>query len=490
MKTHLVLTIDIGTSSCKVCIFDAQGEILKTSKREYPVFSPAPGFAEQDPEEIYQAIKEAARETLEDVSPREVEFISFDTMLHSFLLVDHEGAPLYPLLNWMDTRCADEVEKLKPPYRERKLYFKNAAPLHTIYHIPRTWWFKENQPHLWEKASRVLSIKDWILGKITGELCCDYSTASATGLLNLSSFSWDEEILSFSGVSSDKLPSLVAPEHTAPLKEGDFTEDTGLLPGTPVIWGGGDGPFANLGDGAFREGEMVVTVGSSGAVRMCSPHPVFDPGERSWCYYLADGIWVGGGAINNGGIVYSWIKDLVGEEDWEWDIHRQRPIFLPFLTGERSPNWNAYARGVLFGLSYFHQRSALLQAAFEGVAFRIRSTYDLLQEIMGKPHRIVISGGFASSDKGQRVLCDVLGVPVELSSYPSAPAKGAFLLSCKLEGKVSSLNELPDSFFPSYPVIEPHPEAQKFYEEFYQFYQKVYYKNQELFQEFSRFHLA
>ena len=124
-------------------------------------------------------------------------------------------------------------------------------------------------------------------------------------------------------------------------------------------------PFANLGDGAFREGEMVVTVGSSGAVRMCSPHPVFDPGELSWCYYLADGIWVGGGAINNGGIVYSWIKDLVGEEDWGGIFIDNVLSFFPFLTGERSPNWNAYARGVLFGLSYFHQRSALLQAAFE-----------------------------------------------------------------------------------------------------------------------------
>ena len=268
-------------------------------------------------------------------------------MLHSFLLVDREEVPLYPLLNWMDTRCADEVERLKPLYRERKLYFKNAAPSHHITSPDLV--VQKSTSSVGENFSSSQH-KDWILEKITGELFCDYSTASATGLLNLSSFSWDEEILDFAEFLLINFP-LEVPEHTAPLKEGDFTKDTGLLPGTPVIWGGGDGPFANLGDGAFREGEMVVTVGSSGAVRMCSPHPVFDPEERSWCYYLADGIWVGGGAINNGGIVYSWIKDLVGEEIGSGIFIDNAS--LSSFNRRAEPQLNAYARGFYSGYPIF-----------------------------------------------------------------------------------------------------------------------------------------
>ncbi|MCX6090505.1 MAG: FGGY-family carbohydrate kinase, partial [Candidatus Atribacteria bacterium] len=206
--------------------------------------------------------------------------------------------------------------------------------------------------------------------------------------------------------------------------------------------------------------------------------PVFDPAGRCWCYYLADGIWVAGGGINNGGIVYSWMKDIAGESDcWEIDLHRPRPLFLPFLVGERSPNWDAYARGVLFGLSYFHDRDALMQSTFEAVAFRIRSIEEMLQRVVGEPHRVVVSGGFAISEKGSRVLCDTLGVPVFLSSLPSAPTKGAFLLSRKVLGEVTTLDQLSPDYFPDNPLLEPIPERVQFYTELYRFYLKLYQAN-------------
>ncbi len=489
---ELFLTVDIGTSSCKVCVFNREGVVLASTKRDYPTLSPHPGFAEQDPEEMYRAVKEATRECLTSFPPSSFAALAFDTMLHSFLLVGEDGSPLYPLLNWMDTRSAQETEELREEYLTYGFYRESATPLHTIFHPPRIRWFARGKEEIWGKTWKILSIKDWILWRLTGILACDFSTASATGLLHLDRVSWSENILRWLGVSEERLPSLCPPEHSASLQEGDFTRETGLPAGLPVVWGGGDGPFANLGEGAFRQREMVVTVGSSGAVRMCERHPVFDLRGRSWCYYLADGIWVGGGAINNGGIVYSWITQLLKESgaDFRLEISRERPLFLPFLTGERSPNWNAYARGILFGLSYFHTPHALIQAAFEGVAFRVRSIYEMLQEVMGSPHRVIVSGGFAISEHGQRVLCDVLGIPVEVSSYPSASAKGAFLLTLKVLGEVKHLEELPQYLFLTNPQIAPIEEHKNFYDKLYGLYEEIYRRNAELFPRFVALGLA
>lgn len=486
-----ILTIDIGTSSCKVGLFDLSGTIQATAKSEYPTLSPQPSFAEQDALSIYFGIIQAIKEVLSNYSPARVIALACDTMLHSTLLLDREGNPLYPLLNWMDTRCQDEVEAFNQKYQEKRFYFRNGVPLHTIYTLPRLHWFQKHYPSLLQSTWKIATIKDWFLGKITGEWCCDYSTASGTGLLNLTNKCWDEEIVSCAQVFPNQLLPLCEPDYHAPLQDGSFTQETGLLPGIPVIWGGGDGPFANLGEGMFHQREMVITVGSSGAVRMCDHQPVFDPKQRSWCYYLADGIWVGGGAINNGGIVYSWMSDLLNDDiQWEINPRQPHPLFLPFLTGERSPNWNAQARGILFGLSYFHSKAALMQSACEGIAFRIRSIYELLKDIIGNPSRVVVNGGFGTSPKGSSILCDVLGIPIQLSELPSAPCRGAFFLAMKSLGQVTSLDEISQKNSSPSTVLQPVSDHYAFYDRLYRFYEKVYQANQGLFQEFSEFHLA
>ncbi len=490
MHRRLVLAVDIGTSSLKVCVFDLSGGMLFATKREYPTYSPRPGYAEQDPEAIFSALLDALKDVTSRFPGDAPEALTFDTMLHSFLLVDGEATPLAPLLNWMDTRSFQEVEEFRKTYEEEGLYALTAAPLHTIYHPPRILWFMKHAPDLFRKAARILSIKDWILFRLTGELASDYSTASGTGLFELERKSWSETISCLLGISRDLFPPLCEPDFSSPLRNEDFAREVGLPSGIPVVWGGGDGPFANLGEGCFREREMVVSVGSSGAVRMCARRPVFDPRGQSWCYYLASDIWVGGGAINNGGIVFSWMRDLVKEEEVYLDPFRRRPLFLPFLTGERSPYWDPYARGILFGLSFFHTREELLQAAYEGVAFSVRALFEMLRRVMGDPERVVIGGGFALSGIGRRVLCDVLGVPVAVSTYPSSSAKGAFLVALKALGEISSFEELPPEFFPVEEVLAPEKEAASLYGELFRLWERLYEANAPLFREFIRFGLA
>ncbi len=490
MGKRFFIAVDIGTSALKVCVFDFQGNVHHTAKREYPTVSPRPGYAEQNPEDIFAAFVDALKEVTASFPQNTFEAVTFDTMLHSFLLVDKDGVLLTPLLNWMDTRSFQEVEAFRKIYEEERLYEYTAAPLHTIYHPPRILWFKKHAQDLLAKASKVLSIKDWMLWRLTGELFCDYSTASGTGLLELEKKTWSERICQLLGIPLELLPPLCEPELSLPLKNQDFAFEVGLPPGIPVVWGGGDGPFANLGEGCFREGEMVVSVGSSGAARMCAQRPVFDPQRQSWCYYLASGIWVGGGAINNGGIVFSWMRDLVKEEEVTIDPFGRRPLFLPFLTGERSPYWDPYARGILFGLSFFHTPQEFLQAAYEGVAFSVRAVFEVLRRVMGDPKKVVIGGGFALSQTGRRVLCNVLGVPVAVSTYPSSSAKGAFILALKALGAISSFEELPSDFFPLEETLFPEKEASLFYAELFQLWERLYKVNASLFRECIRLGLA
>lgn len=491
MGRDLTLTVDIGTSSCKVCLFDPVGNLCGGSSRDYPSFSTQPGFAEQDPETIEGAVTEAVREAISSCRPDDISLLCFDTMLHSFLLVDGAGKALAPLITWMDTRSAGEVEAMREDFERENLYARCAAPLHTIYHLPRLRWFRKNRPDLLDQADKVVSIKDWLLHRLTGVSAEDHSTASATGLLDLATLDYDPALLEMGGIRKNLLSPLCPPEFTAPLGRSGFSCSTGLAEGLPVMWGGGDGPLANLGEGVYHPGEMLVTVGSSGAVRMVADQPVFDPGKRTWCYVLADGLYVGGGAVNNGGIVYSWVRDLVGEHgDIDLDPGRPRPLFLPFLAGERSPNWNAYARGIWFGLSYFHSPTALVQSALEGVGFQVRSIYDMLREVMGDPRRVVLSGGFAVSGHGRRVLTDVLGRSVEVSGLPSASARGAFLLSRKALGEVATIADLSGDFFPPRSLEEPVSERQAQYEELYRFYQVIYRRNADLFRDYARFGLG
>ncbi|WP_427366122.1 gluconokinase [Candidatus Caldatribacterium saccharofermentans] len=490
MTQGLFLCADIGTSSLKVCVFDQSGNILFSTKREYPTLSPAPGYAEQDPGEIFSALAGAVKEAVSSFPGSSFEALSFDTMLHSLLLVDGNFTPLAPLWNWMDTRSFQEVEEFRESYEKERLYELTAAPLHTIYHPSRILWFRKHHGGLWERVSKILSIKDWVLVQLTGELCCDCSTASGTGLLEVQRKAWSRKMCDLLGISPELLPPLVEPDFAAPLMNREFAASTGLPLGIPVVWGGGDGPFANLGEGCFREGEMVVSVGSSGAVRMCALRPVIDPGKRAWCYYLASDIWVGGGAINNGGIVFSWMRDLLREGEVTLDLSRRRPLFLPFLTGERSPYWDPYARGILFGLSFFHTPEALLQAAYESVAFSIRAVFDMLREVMGEPRKVVIGGGFALSENGKRVLCDVLGVPVAVSSYPSSSAKGAFLVALKALGYVRSFEEFPEEFFPTEGQVTPDANAHALYEKLFRLFKRLYEVNAPLFREFAKLGLA
>ena len=300
-------------------------------------------------------------------------------------------------------------------------------------------FLREALPGVFERARLYLGIKDFVLRQLLGEAVCDASLASTTGLLDLGSGHWDELALGAAGISADRLPRVVSPCAVFRLP-GPSAAALGLPAGLPVIPGGSDGAMANLGSGAAGPDKLAVSIGTSAAVRLTLASPHLDPSGRTFCYRLDDRRFIAGGASNNGGNVLDWLgRDVFGAAArfpgfWPrppgWPRGRDGLLFVPYLRGERAPVWDTAAVGVVPWATHRHGRAQLVRAAVEGVVFNLRQIADAL------PHwaacrSIALSGGAAQDPLWQRVVADVFGKPVEVSSPGAADASvlGAVMLA-------------------------------------------------------------
>jgi gluconokinase len=433
MKTPAMIGVDLGTTSAKASAHDPRGNALGSCSREYPLRTPMPGRAEQDPREIFAAtlevIREAAREA--QAAGAEVRGVSFSAAMHTLLALDDRHEPLTPSITWADNRAAEQAEKIKA--EQPGIYHRTGVPIHPMAPLAKLLWFREEDPETFGRARRWVSIKEYVLHRLSGEFAADYSIASATGLFNIHELDWDEGALGLLELREDRLPTLVPTTHTLKLG-GEYAAELGLEPGTPLVVGASDGVLANLGVGATEPGVAALTIGTSGAVRMVVPEPRTDPDGRTFCYALVPGKWVVGGPINNGGIAFQWARDRLFE-DLDYGaleaLAREAPpgsdglIFLPYLTGERAPHWNPDVKGVLFGLTLEHGREHVARAVMEGVAYQLHSVARTLPE---RPREYRATGGFARSELWRQILSDVFCSEVLYPESPESACFGAALL--------------------------------------------------------------
>jgi gluconokinase len=405
--------------------------------------------------------------------------------MHSSLLVDAGGAPLAPALTWADQRADAVARRLRAQADRPGLYERTGCPLQPIYHVAKLRWWAENEPALTSRAALFVTLKDYIVFRLTGHWLADISIYSATGLLDIHRYTWDEEALSLAGVTPGKLPALASPLTLV----GQLTEASARLTGLPiqipVILGASDGGLANLGAGASLPGQSVITVGTSGAVRRIVAQPFLDittasagdsspVQERTWCYLLAEGRWFAGGAINNGGLAVQWIREkfyadlteAAGYQRMFQDAEEIPPgsdgvSVLPYFAGERSPYWNANARAAITGLGLESDRRHIARAVLEGVAYRLGDIWDALRAPeAGEPVRL--TGGILASPIWAQIVCDVIGAPIAAVESGDASAVGAAMLGFVALGLAPSLDELARRVQPGI-HWQPDPERSAFY---------------------------
>jgi len=439
----VLLAVDIGTTNVKGAIFPPEGSPASASKRISLEIDSALGTAEQDPEEIAQAVFSVIKELASKVHGR-VGAVAFSSQMHALGTLSRSGRPKTKLLTYFDTRAAPlarEVEKVG-----YELYLETGCPPLHVYPLAKILYLKSRGAV--ESGDRfLLSAKDYVLLKLTGEHVLDLPTASGSQLLDVKRLRWSGLALSLAGLDESSLPRLVEGEEPLPVTR-EAAEQLGLPSGTPVYPGVSDAAANQLGVGATREGELAVNLGTSAAVRALSEQTIFDDERmRFFVYYAGKGRWLIGGAVNNGGIVLEWLASNFLQAEVEYARLASAPlgdlldrvisssppgarglVVLPFLAGgERFPVRSSAARGLIYGLSLAITRADIARAMLEGVAFTLRWIYSAMLERGVKKARLLrVGGGAASLRSWRQILADVFEASVCYSPGEESALKGLY----------------------------------------------------------------
>ncbi|SEN69932.1 gluconokinase [Lihuaxuella thermophila] len=505
--SKVFIGIDIGTTNTKAVVFGPKGRIMGSHSVEYPLHHPHPSWSEQDPDRILQAVIDCVRNAVlkAGVNRNAITAVGLSTAMHSLIVLDGAGRRLTNSIIWADNRSVEQAEKIKNEWSGHEIYKRTGTPIHPMSPLSKILWMKERDAETFNKAAKFISIKEYILYQLFHQLVVDYSIASATGMFNLQELNWDQEVLKLLGIREDQLSAPVPTTYALTGMDREIATQIGIHPDTPFVIGASDGVLANLGVGAIETGEIAVTIGTSGAVRTVTDRPLTDDQGRTFCYALTDKHWVVGGPTNNGGILLRWLRDEFAAPEVEvakklgidpYDLMIQYAekipagseglLFLPFLSGERSPYWNANARGLFFGISLQHKREHFIRAVLEGVVMSVFSVAVALRDLTGPAKDVRASGGFARSSLWRQILSDVMGYELLVPESHEASAFGAAFLARYAMGEVDSLKTIKDWIQITH-RHQPDLHNTQTYLQLYYMYERVYRKLEDEFHILAQF---
>lgn len=482
MSVRAVIGLDIGTTSVKAVAFTKSGHVVGEAEVEYPLYTPHPGWAEQDPLEIEKSTIMVFKTLIEKYSldASNIIAVGLSSAMHSLICIDQNGEPLSNSITWADGRSAGQAAQLRNS-QGRSIYQQTGTPIHPMSPLVKLLWMKEHQYEPYKKADKFISIKEFLLFRWFGSQVVDYSIASATGLFDLKTLSWNSEALMLAGISEDQLFTPVPPTEVLTGINREIAEKTGLPKDIRFVVGASDGPLANLGNGAINPGETAITIGTSGAIRQIVSEPRTDEKQETFCYTITDSLALIGGPTNNGGIVFRWVRDLLGQ-DLSYNqltelASHVKPgaeglLFLPYLNGERAPMWNSNVRGNLFGLSLRHGKEHIVRAALEGVIYSIYHVGEALERLAGTPTKIYASGGFARSPLWLQILADVFNHEVQVPISHQSSSWGAAWFALLGVGEVNSLSEIKESI-PMQGSYIPNQDHHLIYKEMFNQYKVI-----------------
>jgi gluconokinase len=441
MQPYL-LGIDIGTGSTKAVAVNFNGDAIGSSQHYYPIKNPKPGYSEQEPALILSAFTNCITDIVSKTGQAPYA-ISFSSAMHSVIPVDINGNALADMITWADARSEAIAQKLRDSAQGAIIYETCGTPVHAVSPLCKLIWLHDNQPALFAATHKFISIKEYIWYHLFNEFQIDYSIASSTGMFDIKQLKWNTESLALAGITAGKLSAPVNTIYKRTDLNAALTQSLNLNPNTPFIIGASDGCCANLGSFVTTPDTASLTIGTSGAVRITSPRPVYNYGAMIFNYLLNQNTFVCGGAVNNGGIVLQWLlksfldKKLPGHTDYE-DAFSQIStipacseglIFLPYLYGERAPLWDTKSCGVFFNIKPQHTKAHFLRAGLEGICFALNNVLQTVEQSSVPIHQLNISGGFITSVVWTQILADITGKNLAIVQQADASAIGAVFLA-------------------------------------------------------------
>jgi xylulokinase len=471
----LILGIDLGTSSVKALLVNELGQVLGQGNQTYPINSPQPGWAEQDPQAWWDATARAVRQATASIPARKsIDAIGLSGQMHGTVLLNQHGRILHPAVIWPDQRSIKQVEEITRLIGTKQLVNITGSPIAAGFQAATVRWFQQVEGEIWSSVHHVLLPKDYLRWRMTGEFASDASDGSGTLLLDGKERDWSPLILSKLDIDPDLLPPIQSSLTAVGGLVQSAAEDIGLTPGIPVITGAADTASGLLGAGAtdlLPSFEFIVDE----LGRMHTFCSALEPQSQQAGWYMM-------GATLSAGQSLNWLRDglfgLIGEDAYDrmtaWA--EQAPpganglIFLPYLVGERTPLMDPQARGAFLGLTLDHRRAELVRAVMEGVTFSLFAAYLVLLEFGVQPERIIIAGGGARSRLWQKIIADVFSLPVKKLRVNEQSALGATLLAGAGCGELDLFRA--SNQWASYETsLEPDISNQKLYSEKYEIFQ-------------------
>jgi gluconokinase len=394
------------------------------------------------------------------------------------------------MITWADARSADIATGIRASSRAESLYRTTGAPISSMLPLCKIIWLKENKPDLFSRTYKFISIKEFIWYKLFREYKVDHSIACGTGLFNITTLTWDAYALQLAGITTQQLSD---PVTTSYLRHSAVEQSTisGLMADSKFFIGSSDGCLANLGTLAINPGVAAITIGTSGAVRVSSNRPVYNFKAMTFNYILDETSFVCGGPVNNGGIAVEWFVKKIGNKETpssqEYTTFfneaeavkagSQGLIFLPYITGERAPVWDAKSCGVFFGISTAHKHATFFRAVLEGVSFSLNEILNIIETSTETITQVNVSGGFIHSKTWMQILADITGKKLCIIQTEDASAIGAALLSMKALHVITDYNSLLKNKKVS--SVEPDMASHEKYKKYFAVFSQLYYNLRE-----------
>lgn len=443
MKPGCTIGLDIGTTSVKAVALDSAGHEAGRATRRLAMLTSSPGMAQQDPYEVYRAVTDVMQDVAHRVTTGglHIERVGFSAAMHSLIPISMDATPLMPALTWMDIRAGDDANRLWASAAGRELYRRTGTPVHAMSPLVKLGWLQRTAPETMRQARRFVSLKEWIWFQWFGTWTIDQSMASATGLYDLETGHWNEQACALVGIDTASLSNIVPTSFvTTGIKDSQLQSYYG--PHVVFNIGGSDGVLANYGLGVVDNSQMVMTIGTSLAIRTGSNQIFTDESIRPFCYVLDDTHYIVGGPSNSGGIVLDWLYHHVLESSRSGqqcktldelcaqagDIEIDDLVCLPYIAGERAPLWDENATGAFIGLRVHHRDVHLVRAAIEGIIYNAHAVASSLFEKLGEPFTLVVSGHLFDFVWVRQLIADVFRIPVRFEPDGDASIRGAIRL--------------------------------------------------------------
>ena len=495
----LLLGIDLSTTGAKALLVDDEGRVVSSATTPLSLSTPHALWSEQNPEDWWQATRKSVADALASaaVSSQAIAAIGLTGQMHGLVLLDQEGRVLRPAILWNDQRCGVECDEIRERVGREKLLKITGNDALTGFTAPKILWVEKHEPEVYRRIRHILLPKDYIRYKLTGALAMDKADGSGTMLFDLGQRTWAPEILAALNISSEWLPPTFEGHETTGLVSTEAAELTGLTAGTPVVAGGGDQSAQATGVGVVRPGTIAVTLGTSGVVFAATEAPLIEPQGRlhAFCHAVA-GRWHLMGVMLSAAGSLQWYRDKFAceqdfgalvEEASQIPAGSEGLIFLPYLSGERTPHPDPLARGAWVGLTSRHGPAHLTRSILEGVAFGLKDIFCLMREAgLGSIDQVRVSGGGAKSVLWRQILADVLDTELVTVNTTEGAAYGAALLAGIGAGIWPDADTACAATIRVTDRISPDPEAVRIYQSLHDQYQHLYPALKETFHALSK----